>query len=89
MSVHHLPGGGRQPDPREGQDYSGGGDGGGFSDGRLRAVEQDLVEIKTRIQHMATREDLEKALNKLLMWGIVVVVAVMGSVIGAVVAFLK
>lgn len=36
----------------------GGGDGGNF-DSRLRAVEQDLREIKSELKHTATREDTQ------------------------------
>ena len=36
------------------------GDGGGDLERRLRAVELDVREIKTRMDHVATKEGLEK-----------------------------
>ena len=51
----------------------GGGDGGNF-DSRLRAVEQDVREIKTEIKHLATKEDLQK----LKVWWLLGIIAGMG-----------
>lgn len=75
------------------QSPSGGGGGGDDGVARLAAVEarvieveKSLVEIKTEMRHLATKDEIQSMLIKLLMWGIPIAFSV-GS--GIAVAALK
>ena len=55
-----------------------GGTGGGRFDDRLRAVELDVREVRTKMQDVATKSDVDIAIGKLKIW------ALIGCVIGTI-----
>ena len=53
--------------PRREAERPGGGNGNGY-DKRLRDLEQTVARIDERVQHLATREDLERMQKNLHKW---------------------
>ena len=76
MSVH--PGRFGQPGRRRVESENGG-NGSRYDDleRRLRAVEEDIREITTRIENIATKQDIELAIERLKKW------AIAGCAVGA------
>ena len=53
------------------------GNGNGNGSWRM-SVERRLTDLASEVRHLATKADLEAAMNKILMWGIGIIVAVAG-----------
>jgi len=56
------------------------------SEQRLRAIEQKMVAIESDIKHLATREDLQKMKNHMLMWVIGLLIATVAATSGLLMA---
>ncbi len=55
-------------------------EGGGSSiDYRLRAVEDRLARLETEMKHVATKTDLELHFNRLLRWGLGIMITATGA----------
>ena len=48
-------------------------------DNRLRAVEESLARLETEMKHFATRTDLERHFNRLLRWGLGIMITATGA----------
>ncbi len=48
-------------------------------DDRLRAVEACLVRLETEMKHVATKADLERHFNRLLRWGLGIMITATGA----------
>lgn len=78
---------------RSGETNGSGRNGGGFRLGELErrvgVLEQKVeeakgicIELKTRVENLATKEDVLQAKNSMLMWGVGIIIVMLVSVVG-------
>ena len=48
-------------------------------DTRLRAVDERLARLETEMKHVATKTDLERHFNRLLRWGLGIMITATGA----------
>ena len=58
-------------------------------DSRLRGVEAGVVRLETEMKHVATKTDLELHFNRLLRWGLGIMVTATGALSALIIGILR